>query len=124
MTLAYIRKTYDVPAKVGAPIEWTDHRGKKWTATIMNCSSDGARLKVKFDHNGKRSILHPTEGVRYLKNQTPKERVLESWPDARAVRMSTGDWKLLSCEHGTSKCRALAWGTTAGEAWRAAAGKW
>lgn len=68
MTLAYIRKTYDVPAKRGARIEWTDERGQKWVGRVVGPSSDGARLKVQFDVHGKRrrSILHPTDGVRYL----------------------------------------------------------
>lgn len=121
MTLAYIRKTYDVPAKRGARIEWTDERGQKWVGRVVGPSGDGARLKVQFDVNGKRrrSILHPTDNVRYLeKPASPKDRVLAEHPCAHAVKLRMG-WAIRSSH--SIEFERLGYGKTATMAWREAA---
>lgn len=66
MSLPYIRKTYQVPAKRGARIIWTDLYGRKRPVVIL--SSDGCYLKVRpdGDKNGF-WLLHPTWNIEYLK---------------------------------------------------------
>lgn len=67
MGIEYIRSHYNVPAKRGGRLRFTDGDGKQFLCTIM--STMGSRLKVRADgvHN-KRGywILHPTWNVEYL----------------------------------------------------------
>jgi len=65
MSMEYIRKTYGVPAKRGARIEFTGSiGGRPQNGTIIG--TDGARLRVLFDGEATRRILHPTWSLRYL----------------------------------------------------------
>lgn len=67
MSLAWIRKTYGVPAKRGGRIRFTLGR-KVWGGTIK--SAKNGRLSVQLDESRKschgRMILHPTWNVEYL----------------------------------------------------------
>lgn len=124
MNLAYIRKHYNVPAKVGARVEWTDPRGQKWAGTIAGCA-EGARLKIRFDADrdkATRRILHPTDNVRYLPPlPSPKDRVLERYPCAYAAKTVTG-YKIRSRGPGESgDYRLLGFARTAKAAWADAA---
>lgn len=67
MGMKHIRKTYSVPAKRGARIEFEDGDGIKHLCTIF--STIGSHLKVRADgvHSGRQYwILHPTWNVTYL----------------------------------------------------------
>lgn len=68
MSLRYIRKTYQVPAKRGMRVRYTDEGGVIWNGTIT--SARGSHLRVLVDdrvpgYRG-RLILHPTHRVEYL----------------------------------------------------------
>lgn len=123
MTLAYIRSHYNVPAKLGARIEWTDPRGQKWAGTITG--THAACLRVKFDADRDkttRRILHPTDNVRYLPPlPSPKDRVIEIYPCAHAAKTTTG-YKIRSRGPGEAgEYRLLGFGKTAKAAWADAA---
>lgn len=71
MSMEYIRKTYNVPAKRGARIEYTDETGKfimgflyqPKRGTIVR--SRGQYIRVRFDGETLVRTLHP-KSVRYL----------------------------------------------------------
>ncbi len=68
MSMEYIRKTYNVPAKRGMRIKWTDCYGHVFNGVIT--SAKNGRLLVLVDdripnYRG-RLILHPTDNVEYL----------------------------------------------------------
>ena len=54
MGLAYISKTYRVPAKRGTKVIYAGRAG-----TIT--SSIGGNIRVRFDDNRRRVIVHPTD---------------------------------------------------------------
>lgn len=54
MSLVYIAKTYRVPAKRGAKVIYAGRAG-----TIT--SSIDMHIRVRFDDNRKRVIVHPTD---------------------------------------------------------------
>jgi hypothetical protein len=71
--MEYIRKTYNVPAKRGARIEFTGdslakfiygflYKGKKGTIVAAR----GGYIRVRFDGQIDIKTLHPTWEVRYL----------------------------------------------------------
>lgn len=62
MTMAFIRRTYRVPAKRGARIRYTDDVSKLGTIT----SAKGSYLRVLFDGEKNTRILHPTWNVEFL----------------------------------------------------------
>jgi hypothetical protein len=64
MSMDQLRKAYDVPAKRGGRIEFTDSNGAKWRGIIR--SSRYARLRVSLDGLRTISILHPTWNIKYL----------------------------------------------------------
>ena len=64
MSIANIRKYYNVPAKVGGRVEYTGDRGKVLAGKIV--STVRYYLRVRLDCNGRVIILHPTWEIRYL----------------------------------------------------------
>lgn len=69
MNMEYIRKTYNVPAKRGGRLMYTDSDGVKFYCTIKSATSSG-HLKVLVDdripgYRG-RMKLHPTWNVEYM----------------------------------------------------------
>ena len=62
MSMAYIRKTYSVPAQRGGRIRYEG----QLSGVIVG--SSGAHLRVRFPMLGKTAILHPTWRVEYLPN--------------------------------------------------------
>lgn len=73
MSMEYIRKTYGVPAKRGALIEFTDMRGRIHTGRIVR--SRGMYLRADMPTIcGGIVTLHPTSDVRYLPNTTVEGR--------------------------------------------------
>ncbi len=63
MSMAYIRKTYGVPAKRGGRVEYTG-RGKPELGTI--CGAAGAHLSIRLDGIKHTMTFHPTWKLRYL----------------------------------------------------------
>jgi len=68
VSMDYIRRTYGVPAKRGARIEFRDHNGRWHKGVIV--ASRGMYLRARMPTLGARDIvtLHPTSDVRYLPN--------------------------------------------------------
>ena len=68
MSLEYIRRTYDVPAKRGMRVRYTDGHGSIWEGKIT--TSQGAYLQILVDDRAdgyrRRLNLHPTYNVEYL----------------------------------------------------------
>lgn len=64
MSMDQLRKAYDVPAKRGIRIEFTDSNGSKWRGTIRSSRYD--RLRVSLDGLREISTLHPTWNIKYL----------------------------------------------------------
>jgi hypothetical protein len=65
MSLAYIRKTYGVPAKRGARVRFTpDTRDKPHDGRIMSAS--GQYLRVKLEGYTRPCLCHPTWQLEYL----------------------------------------------------------
>lgn len=69
MSLAYIRKTYAVPAKRGGRVEYTACRVPQF-GTITGAS--GAHLNIRIDGDKRARRFHPTWKLRYL--DTPAGR--------------------------------------------------
>lgn len=65
MSIAWIRKTYNVPAKVGGNLVYTDTDGRKWTCRITGTNGSG-HLRAKTETGTRSFILHPTWNVEYL----------------------------------------------------------
>lgn len=66
MSLARVRKYYNVPAKRGMDIIYRPNAPAfRLRGTIL--SSDGSHLFVRFEHSGERVKLHPTWEIEYLK---------------------------------------------------------
>jgi len=63
MSMAYIRKTYNVPAKRGARVEYTG-RGVVEPGTIIGARD--TRLRIRLDGHRNNGIFHPTWELRYL----------------------------------------------------------
>ena len=63
MSMTYIRKTYDVPAKRGGRIEYTGN-GKPELGTIRGVN--GAHLLIRIDGCKHNMPFHPTWKLRYL----------------------------------------------------------
>ena len=68
MSLAYIRKTYNVPAYRGRRIKYTDTRGGIYFCTIKSAREGRIRVLVDDRVPGYRGrmLLHPTWNVEYL----------------------------------------------------------
>ncbi len=64
MSLAQIRKTYNVPAKRGARVEYLAHDGELMEGTITG--TRGPHLRVRLDGNKFSTIFHPTWALKYL----------------------------------------------------------
>lgn len=77
MSMEYIRRSYGVPAKRGARIQFKDHKGMWHDGNIVG--SRGMYLRVRMPSYGPRDIvtLHPTSDVRYLPNPTSHDRTTE-----------------------------------------------
>jgi hypothetical protein len=65
MSMEYIRKTYDVPAKRGARVEYT---GSKFPMLGTIKSADGAHLWILIDGAKIATRFHPTWKMRYLQS--------------------------------------------------------
>lgn len=78
MSMDQIRRTYNVPAKRGGRIRFSGNIGRKpLVGTILG--SDGVRLRVLFDGESIRRILHPTWEVEYLKTPNVEAQRLPAW---------------------------------------------
>lgn len=64
MSLEYIRRTYNVPAKRGAKVEYLASDGELVEATIVGAR--GQYLNVRLGNNKHTSRMHPTWGLKYL----------------------------------------------------------
>lgn len=68
MSLDYIRRTYNVTAKRGMRVRYTDESGGIWNGRIT--SAPGAHLRIlvddRVDGYRRRLILHPTYNVEYM----------------------------------------------------------
>lgn len=63
MSLDWIRKNYDVPAKRGGRVEYTGE-GRPELGTI--CEAQGAHLSIRLDGKKHTLAFHPTWKLRYL----------------------------------------------------------
>ena len=77
MSMDYIRRTYDVPAKRGARLRFKDGLNGDRDGTVVGAR--GAYLRVRMDGETRIRTLHPTWRVEYLKRpniggnaQTPR----------------------------------------------------
>ena len=72
MSLQYIRDNYNVPAKRGARIEYTDTMGvfikgfTYWPSKGTIVGARGKYLRVRFDGHTSIVTIHPTNKVKYL----------------------------------------------------------
>lgn len=66
MSMAYVRKTYSVPAKRGTRVEYAGGREKR-LGTILG--TDGARLRIRLDGETNSGRYHPTWMLTYLKSE-------------------------------------------------------
>lgn len=64
MSMDYIRRTYGVPAKRGARVQFTD-AVKAVQGTIVG--SRGHYIRVRWDETGYTHTMHPTWMMVYLK---------------------------------------------------------
>jgi hypothetical protein len=71
MGIAWIRKSYGVPAYRGGRVEYTGGKGSVF-GTIAG--ANGQYLSVRFDGRKRPAILHPTWNVRYLDKDSRHER--------------------------------------------------
>lgn len=63
MSMEYIRRSYGVPAKRGARVEYT---GEAETQNGTITGTCGARLRIRMDGEDYIGIYHPTWELRYL----------------------------------------------------------
>jgi hypothetical protein len=63
MSLDYIRKTYDVPVKRGARVEYTGGKEPQLGTVI---SASGAHVNIRLDGAKHAMPFHPTWEIRYL----------------------------------------------------------
>lgn len=63
MSIEYISKSYDVPAKKGARVEYTGG-GVKELGTVTG--ADGAHILIRLDGHKNSFPYHPTWELRYL----------------------------------------------------------
>jgi hypothetical protein len=68
MSMAYIRRYYDGPAKRGGRVEYTDGPPRLGTIT----GSRDARLLIRLDTEKRSYPFHPTWELRYLDAPAPK----------------------------------------------------
>lgn len=107
MSMDYIRRAYDVPARRGArllfigggPDPESDDKVKTLAGTIVG--SRGQYLRVRMDGEASIRTLHPTWRVEYLK--TPNVRVKRAAPAGRQARF--GDNVPRTAEPGLVACR-------------------
>jgi hypothetical protein len=68
MSMDYIRRTYNVPAKRGGRIKYTDSKGYEFFGRITSAIDGYLRVLVDDRVPGYRNrlILHPTFNVEYL----------------------------------------------------------
>lgn len=65
MSMDYIRKTYDVPAKRGGRVEYTTSHGSKVTKGTIT-GARGGHLYIKLDGWNHSLRFHPTWNLKYL----------------------------------------------------------
>ncbi len=70
MTIAWIRRTYGVPARVGGRVEYTgEGPDKPELGTITSAS--GGHLRIRLDGQKHSLPFHPTWRLRYLPRTAP-----------------------------------------------------
>lgn len=69
MSIAWVRKRYCVPAKVGGRVEYTGER-KPQLGTI--CGASGGHLSIRLDGVKHSMPFHPTWELRYLDEASPQ----------------------------------------------------
>jgi hypothetical protein len=79
MSMAYIRKYYNVPAKRGTHIKFTDFNGVTWLGLIK--SARDSRLRVKFYGLRETATLHPTWNIVYMPPNDPVQRAAQEEPE-------------------------------------------
>jgi hypothetical protein len=79
MSMAYIRKTYKVPAKRGTRVKFTDCNGVTWLGLIK--SARDSRLRVKFYGLREIATLHPTWNMVYLPSNNPVQPPAQEKPE-------------------------------------------
>lgn len=67
MSIAWVRKHYNVPAKVGGRVEYTGE-SKPQLGTI--CGTSGGHLSIKLDGVKHSMPFHPTWKLRYLDDES------------------------------------------------------
>jgi len=64
MSLDFIRRTYNVPAKRGGRVEYTETNGQKFKGTIRSADH---RLCIRYDGLRHNVRIHPTDpALKYL----------------------------------------------------------
>lgn len=73
MSLDYIRKAYNVPAKRGVRVEYLASDGDLMDGTITG--SKEALLRVRLDGAKRSGIYHPTYALKYLPDGPTFDRI-------------------------------------------------
>lgn len=63
MSMDYIRRTYNIPARVGGRVEYS---GVEPPRQGVICGTQGAHLKIRLDGAKHSQPYHPTWMLRYL----------------------------------------------------------
>ena len=68
MSMSYIRKTYDVPAKRGGRVRFCSPvcDSRSFSGTIIG--SRGAHVRVRSDIDGRVYTLHPSWNLKYIED--------------------------------------------------------
>jgi hypothetical protein len=91
MSLEYIRRTYNVPAFVGAVIDVEMTPGVKRLMTIAGAR--GHYLRALDIDNGKKMILHPKWNIDYIDDKSEKKTMMI---DQRSKELDTAFFKSMA----------------------------
>ncbi len=64
MSMDYIRRVYEVPAKRGAIVEYMAGDGERLRGTIVGAK--GPYLRIRLDGNNRAMNFHPTWHLTYI----------------------------------------------------------
>lgn len=84
MSLEWVRKNYNVPARRGGRVEYTGE-GKREFGTI--CGASGAHLSIRLDGVKHTLPFHPTWKLRYLDTDASSPQA----PDEPSQHHSQGE---------------------------------
>lgn len=68
MSMAQLREHYNVPAKRGGKIEFTDKNNRQRQGVITSASTS-LRLRVRLEGLNHPVALHPTWNINYISSQ-------------------------------------------------------